>query len=218
MNWNSQLENVIADEGDKCISYMWLHDRAQKKYNRLDIFVNVPVIVLSTICGAGSIGSDTIFKGFSQATYIIGLLSLIVGVLNTLGSYFQWSRRTEGHRIASLQYFKIYSFIKIELSLPRESRTQPGDFIKMIRESLERLKEVSPQIPDDVIEKYKVAFKSYVDVSKPEICNGLDKIEIFSEVIESKRNSVALQISEPIGDIPPSEDIKNKSLTSRPWK
>jgi hypothetical protein len=190
MQWNSQLEKVISDEGEKCLSYTWLHDRSQKKYNFLDTSINVPVVVLSTLAGASSIGSDSLFAGFEQASVIIGIVSIFVGILQTLNSYFGWSKRTEGHRISGIQFSKIYNFIKIELSLPREQRLAPEEFLKLIKEQLERLREVSPQIPDDIIKEYKQNFSHYVEVAKPEICNGLDKIEVYSPVIESKRQSL----------------------------
>ena len=221
MEWNSQLEKVISDEGEKCLSYMWLHDRSQKKYNFLDTSINVPVVVLSTLAGASSIGSDSLFKGFEQASVIIGIVSIFVGILQTLNSYFGWGKRTEGHRISSIQFSKIYNFIKIELSLPREQRLKPEEFLKLIKEQLERLREVSPQIPDDIIKQYKLSFANYKDVAKPEICNGLDKIEIYSPIIESKRASVELPpfILEQVREAEvPKQETKETKIPKPTWK
>jgi hypothetical protein len=224
MEYNSQLEKVISDEGEKCLSYAWLHDRSQKKYNFLDTYINVPVVVLSTLAGSASIGSDSLFKGFNQASTIIGLVSLLVGILQTLNSYFAFGKRSEGHRISTIQFSKIYNFIKIELSLPRDQRMKPEDLLKLVKEGLERLREVSPQIPDAIIKQYKQNFSHYVDVSKPEICNGLDKIEVYSPVIESKRQSLEHAIP-PISldDIKAEMEAKNnipppQTQKSKPWK
>jgi hypothetical protein len=222
MEWNSQLEKVISDEGEKCLSYMWLHDRSQKKYNFLDTSINVPVVILSTLAGASSIGSDSLFQGFKEASVIIGIVSIFVGILQTLNSYFGWAKRTEGHRISSIQFSKIYNFIKIELSLPREQRLKPEEFLKLIKEQLERLREVSPQIPDDIIKQYKQEFSNYTDVAKPEICNGLDKIEVYSPVIESKRASIELtpfileQVKEAEASKP--EPPKESKIPKPSWK
>jgi hypothetical protein len=221
MEWNSQLEKVISDEGEKCLSYMWLHDRSQKKYNFLDTSINVPVVVLSTLAGASSIGSDSLFQGFSQASVIIGIVSIFVGILQTLNSYFGWGKRTEGHRISSIQFSKIYNFIKIELSLPREQRLKPEEFLKLIKEQLERLREVSPQIPDDIIKQYKLQFAEYKDIAKPEICNGLDRIEVYSPVIESKRASVELTpfILEQVREAEaPKPEPKETKIPKPTWK
>lgn len=220
MEFNSQIEKVISDEGEKSLSYMWLHDRSQKKFSRLSNFINIPVIVLSTLAGASSIGSESLFKGFQQSSVIIGIVSIIVGILSTLQNYFNFERRSEAHRISSIQYYKVYNFIKIELSLPRNQRTNISDFLKLIKEDLERLKEISPQIPDNVINDYKNKFdiENYNQVSKPEICNGLTSIIPFNELVEatSNRNSIKIEISP---EIQLTEQIKlNEDKKTKPWK
>ena len=184
--WNGQLEKVIADEAEKCLSFAWLHDKAQKYYEKLDVWINIPVIVLSTISGTAAIGSDTLFAGSPEANIGIGLISIFVGILNTLGSYFAWGKRSEGHRISNIAYNKIHNFMRIELSLPRQERLAPTEFLKLIKEQLDRLNEVSPPIPDKTIREYKLLFGEQHDISKPTICNGIDPIKIFSEVEESK--------------------------------
>jgi hypothetical protein len=228
MEFNSQIESVIADEGEKALSYYWLHSKSQKKFSRLSNLINIPVIILSTLAGASSIGSESLFQGFPQASVIIGLVSIIVGILSTLQSYFNFEKTAESHRISSIQYYKVYNFIKIELSLPRHQRTKMEDFLKIIKEDLERLKEISPLIPDGVIKEYKLNFniEDYKEISKPEICNGLSQIEPYSQEVESKRQSLKLEI-EKLDTYPTSEnfelkteikDIKVKLPETKPWK
>ena len=195
--WNGQLEKVIADEAEKCLSFAWLHDRAQKFYEKLDIWINIPVIVLSTISGTAAIGSDTLFAGSSEANIGIGLISIFVGILNTLGSYFAWGKRSEGHRISNIAFNKLHNFMRIELSLPRQERLAPEEFLKLIKEQLERLQEVSPPIPDKVIKEYKLLFGEQHDISKPTICNGIDPIKVFSEAEETKSRPVSLVLEPP---------------------
>jgi len=227
MEFNSQLESVISDEGEKALSYMVLHDWSQKKFNRFTNFINIPVIILSTMAGASSIGSDSLFQGFPQASVIIGIVSIIVGILSTLQSYFNFEKRAEAHRISSIQYYKVYNFIKIELSLPRSQRTAVSDFLKLIKEDLERLKEISPQIDDGIILQYKRNFgiDEYKNISKPEICNGLTSIEPFSQEQESKRQSIRVEIqTDDLLTIPPAndeqqqKDDKPKITGPKPWK
>lgn len=196
MEYNTQLESVLSDEGEKSLSYFWLHSHSQKKFSRLSNLINIPVIVLSTLAGASSIGSEALFSGFQYASVIIGIVSIIVGILSTLQSYFNFEKTAESHRISSIQYYKVYNFIKIELSLPRAQRTKIDDFLKIIKQDLERLKEISPLIPDNIIKDYKLYFNvdDYKDVSKPEICNGLSKITPFSQVEEIKRQSLRITL------------------------
>jgi hypothetical protein len=213
MDWNDQIEKVIADEGEKCLSWAWLHDRSQKKYNRLDVIVNVPVITISTIVGSASIGSESLFQGFEKASVVLGIFSIFVAILNTLGSYFAWGKRSEGHRISCINYSKAYNFIKIEMSLPRNQRLAIAEFIKLIKEQLERLKEISPQIPDDIIKDYKTKFDAEIGISKPEITNGLDKIEIFS--IDIKPAEIITNIVEnSISAVSSTNEEKDENTTT----
>ena len=216
IEWSSQLEKVVADEGEKCLSYGWLHDKAAKKYNTLDTIINIPVIVLSTVTGSASIGSQSLFSGSSVAPVIIGLVSLFVGVLNTLGSYFTWAKRSENHRLSSIAYNKHHNFIRIELSLPRDQRLRPEETLKMIKEGLDRLNETAPEIPNDVIKQYKLLFGALTDISKPTICNGLHHIEIYNQIIENKLIELppAVELVAPANTIETKPEPKQKKI----WK
>jgi hypothetical protein len=57
--------------------------------------------------------------------------------------------------------------------------------LKIIREQLERLAEISPQIPDQIITMFNDKFHDQKNVSKPEITNGLDPIHVYVENSES---------------------------------
>lgn len=181
VSWNSQLERVISDEGERCLCFSWLHSKSEKKFTTLNTRMSIPVIIMSTIAGSASIGSQTLFGGAGYANICIGVVSLSVGVLNTVSSFFGWAKRSESHRISAITYQKIYRFILIELALPRTERMAARDMLKVVRDQCDRLQETSPQIPDTVIDAFKQKFgKSTPNVKKPEITNGLDPIHVYS--------------------------------------
>lgn len=182
--WNVRLEDYFASTGEKahCLSY--LHKRSEELYSKRRTLIDLPVIVFSGVLGFLSVGSSTMFVGASNISSIaVGVGSLFVSVLNTIGSYFQWAKRAEGHRIASIQYAKLYRFLNIEMSLPREERMSPHDLLKLTKETYDRLQEISPLIPPESINEFKTKFESekYKDISKPEEANGLEKIIVFQE-------------------------------------
>jgi hypothetical protein len=186
ITWNSQLEEIISDEGERSLCFQWLHIKSEKLFSRLSTYLTLPVIILSTVAGSASIGSQSLFADAQAANIIIGCISLSVATLNTVGSYFGWTKRSESHRIASLTYGKVYRFILIELALPRHQRMSPKDMLKVVREQCDRLQEMSPQIPDVVIAEFKRKFgESTPDVKKPEITNGLDPIIVHSTGAET---------------------------------
>ena len=112
---------------------------------------------------------------------VLGITSLFVSTLNTTGSYFQFAKRAEGHRIAGIQFGKMYRFLAIEMSLPRDERMQPHDLLKMTKETYDRLQEISPPLPDSITAKYRAKFKDAKDIAVPEEANGLERIHIYTE-------------------------------------
>ena len=186
VSWNSQLEKIISDEGERCLCYSWLHDRSEKRYSRLHTAITLPSIVMATLAGSASIGTNSLFVKTEIANVVIGVITLSVGMLTTVSNYFGWAKRSESHRIADITYKKVYKFILIELSLPRSERMTAKDMLKTVRDETRRLEEMSPQVPDTVIRDFKKRFgDSTPEVTKPEITNGLDPIYVYPSDLDS---------------------------------
>jgi len=199
VTWNSQIEQILSEEGERSLCYSWLHSKSENFYSKLNTYLSLPVIMLSTIAGAASIGSDSLFNGSSSANIAIGCVSLSVATLNTVGSYFSWAKRSESHRIAATTYKKVYRFILIELALPRHERIAAKDMLKIVREQCDRLQETSPQIPDGVILEFKGKFSNNTpDVAKPEITNGLHAIIVHSPEHASPKTSTSDRIPDKL--------------------
>jgi hypothetical protein len=182
ISWNKRLEEYFAHTGEKAHCYSWLHKKSEEMYSNRSVFIDLPVIILSTLNGAVSVGSDTLFGGSQWSSVCVGAVALLTAILSTIGSYFSWSRRAEGHRISALNYAKLYRFLSIEMSLPRDERMSPNDLLKYVKQEYDRLSEISPLIPPSVIELFKAKFSDakYDDISKPEDTNGLHAITIYT--------------------------------------
>jgi hypothetical protein len=181
IEWSTQLEDILAQEGERCRGLAWLHIRAESATSKYNTYVQVPVIVLSTLAGTASVGSATLFGGGPASSIAIGLVSIGVGILNTLGGFFAFAKRTEAHRIAHLNYSKLSSKISIELSLPRDERMSPEPFLVNIRETMERMAETTPMCPEEIIAEFNKKFKGHSDedIALPVETNGLHKIKIY---------------------------------------
>jgi hypothetical protein len=165
--------------GERCYCWAYLHKKSEACFARKTTLTDLPVIALSTISGTLSIGSTNIFNDEKRATQYIGTLSLFISVLSTVGTYFSYAKRTESHRIAHLQYSKLFRFLNVELSLPRNERMLPSDLLKITRDTYERLSEMSPLVPQKFLTHFKKKFKKY-QVAKPSECNGLESISIYT--------------------------------------
>lgn len=181
IHWHSSLEEYFARTGEKANCLAWCHKRSEEIYSRRKTYIDLPVITLSALTGFASVAGPSLFAGQSQiASVVLGLTSLFVSVLNTTGSYFGWAKRAEGHRISSIQYSRLYRFLMVEIGLPRNERQAPDVLLKNIRDQYDRLQEISPLIPSEVIYAFRSQFKDS-KLGKPEELNGLDEITIYPE-------------------------------------
>lgn len=191
IHWSNQLEDLIAGEAEKCRGLSWIHQQAEQIASTKNNYIQIPVIVLSTLCGTASVSSQTLF-GPGNATVAgiaIGLVSISVGVLNTINSYFAFARKSEAHHIAAIHYSKLFSNISVELALPRTERLPPQILLKNLREQMERLAETTPSPPASVLLTFNAKFSGYKDVSKPIETNGLQKVRIFRPESEGSPTS-----------------------------
>jgi hypothetical protein len=179
VEWSSQLEDILAQEGERCSGLAWLHTRAEILTSTYNTYVQVPVIILSTLAGTASVGSATLFGGGPASSISIGLVSIGVGILNTLGGFFAFAKRSESHRIAHLSYSKIASKIAIELSLPRSERIKAESMLTLIRETMERLAETTPNCPESIIKQFNEKYKDEKQIALPIEVNGIHKIIIY---------------------------------------
>jgi hypothetical protein len=200
IEWSSQLEDIIAKEGERCSGLAWLHTRSEIETSTYNTYVQVPVIILSTLAGTASVGSATLFGSSTSASGIaIGLVSIGVGILNTLGGFFAFAKRSESHRIAHLNYSKLASKIAIELSLPRRERMKAETFLIYLRETMERLAETTPNCPTNIIQEFNDKYKNEKEIALPIEVNGIHKIEIYREEIHlpTPRQDSKVKISFP---------------------
>lgn len=174
IEYSPELENLLKAQGEQAESWSILHNLAYEKYQFRSNIINIPVIVLSSVIGlltGMNIQNDDMF-------IILSTGSIFVSVIKSIDSYFQLQKRSEGHRICSLQFSQIFKKIQIELSLQRDTRSNPKDMLTLIKTDLKNLFDIAPLIDEDIIDKYNILYKAEKDVSKPSVCNGLTHIQI----------------------------------------
>lgn len=184
ITYNTALEELIACEAERCAGLSWMHTKAEAYYSIRNTMVALPTIVLSTLVGFLSGSSSSIFTEPTIASLGIGAVSLFTGVLSTVGTFFSFAKRAEGHRIAGIQYSKISRSLTIELTLPRAERISASDLLKMTRDAIERQMETSPPVPEAVIADFKAKFKD-PEVAVPDIANGIHKVVVNGRVLNS---------------------------------
>jgi hypothetical protein len=182
INYNHDLEHLLAQSAEECESLGILHLASYEKYNLLSNYINIPVIVLSS--GIGFItGIDL---NYDKMNIILGIGSVFVGIIKSIDSYFQLGKRAEAHRLCALQYTQINKKIQIELSLCREQRQTAKDMLSIIKTDIKNLQDISPIIDKEIIQEYNVKYGKYNNVKKPNFVNGLSEVKININSLEDE--------------------------------
>ena len=181
VSWTDRLEEYFASSAEKAHCLTVLHKQAEALYSGRKTFIELPVIVGSAVIGFLNAGSTSMFEDAKIASIALGVGSLVVSVLQTINTYFSWAKRAEGHRIASIQYSRLFRFLSIEMSLPRNERLMPSDLLKQTKDTYDRLQEISPLLPAGILREFKRKYDKETDISKPEETNGLEKVIVYRD-------------------------------------
>lgn len=179
IEWSDPIEKLVKRVGEESLCYNILHRRSQSYYAYRNHFVAIPTIALSSIVGAITFAVGN--RETSWSSTLLGSLNVLTAFIGTLGSYFRFAQLSENHRIVAIQYNKMYQLITQQLALSRELREPVVKMLDIIKDSIDRLQEVAPEIPHAVLVSFKRDFAHYENISRPSITNGLESIEINVE-------------------------------------
>jgi hypothetical protein len=187
VEWSDGIELILKKEAETCQSYFWLHNRASRIASRNNDAIQIPAIILQTVTGFLSATSNLV------PPIALGAVSIFTGILSTVLSYYKFSAKAESNRLVAALYLKIYKNLEVELSLPPEQRMSPTKLLIDVKDKLDRISEIAPEIPDNVIALYKKQFADN-NISKPIIANGLDAVVIYKERkgIESPKPKIGI--------------------------
>ena len=158
--WQPDEENILKKWADKALCLKLLHDRANKKYWCLNAWFNIPIIIISTITGTANFASSSINNNTNLFISIIGGFNIFGGILATIATYTGIAQKLEAHRFASISWDKFSRKIQVELSKPRKDRVTAKEFVKHANDDYDRLIEISPTIPTDVIRWFRLMIES----------------------------------------------------------
>jgi len=186
IDYNSDLEYLLKIHAEECESFSILHRYSFEKYSERSNYINIPVIILSSAIGFAT-GIDI---GYDKMNIILGVSSIFVGIIKSIDTYFQLGKRSESHRICSLQFQQINKKIMIELSLKRDQRISAKDMLQIIKTDIKNLQDIAPLIDEEIIEMFKKNYgimdpssnKIKFSAHTPNLCNGLSQVTINGEI------------------------------------
>lgn len=149
--WKEEQEKILKKWADKGQCFKAMHERAYKRYWCLNAWFSIPVIILSTVTGTGNFALSQFGEYEKIASLVIGGLNLFSAIVSTIAQYTGVAQKLESHRIAAITWDKFSRKIQVELAKSRRDRMPAKDFVNNCSESFDRLIEVSPIMPNDII-------------------------------------------------------------------
>jgi hypothetical protein len=191
--WNEEEEQIIKGWGDQASCYNWLHNKSHERIFRVNALFTIPVIIISTLAGAASIGSGQISDA-TVKTYVmlaIGFFNILGGIISTIAQFLRIAEINEGHRVATIAWDKFARNIKIQMAKNPMDRRPATEIIKVYKEEFDRLVETSPKIKNNIVDEFNLMSISE-NIIKPEITGLITETLIFDrKKIEWEYDEVA---------------------------
>ena len=149
--WKDEQEHILKKWADKALCFKMMHERAYKRFWCLNAWFNIPVIIISTLTGTGNFASSSLGGNSTTFLFILGAFNIMSGILATVATYTGVAQKLEAHRFSSIHWDKFSRKVQIELAKSRTDRSKAKDFIKQAAEEYDRLIEMSPILPNDII-------------------------------------------------------------------
>ena len=179
LEWDNSIEQLLQKYGDEAIIRESLHRRSFYRYKCLTTCFQLPVIVLSALCGSLTFLSKSYPSAEDMIINFTGGTSIVVSIISAVGSYLKLGETMSKHEVSEIAWQDFLNFIKHELSLRRELRTDPAEFIAKVKVDYQRLFEISPMVSQDIINKTRAKLKDHEHFNVPNYLNGFTSTHVF---------------------------------------
>jgi hypothetical protein len=161
-------------------------------YSKLNYSYTIPVIIISTLTGTANFAQARVpldYQGYFGM--IVGFFNILAGIITTIQQFLKITQLNEAHRVTAIAWDKFYRNIKIEIARHPDERMDVNQLIKISKEEFDRLIETCPDIPDQIINEFKLVFKGnfeYAEIVKPEMCGQLVSTERYRNQWSTSEN------------------------------
>lgn len=189
--WSEDDDKILKEWVDKSACFKWMHEKSYKIYKKSYFRQMIPVIVISTITGAANFALNRLNEEQQQlATLIIGGLNIVTGIISTVSQFLKTSEYKEAHNIAAKSWDKFNRNLKLELQRNPNERTNKKELFNMNMKEYDRLVEISPDIPTEIIKEFQLLYKNSIDLIKPEITGFLLPSKIYSPKVDFNEHNL----------------------------
>ena len=182
MPWNDSLEQLTAKLADEAQVMAKLHKTHHESFSRKHRRLNLPVVILSTLCASLNFFSGSVEKNIERWIIVgCGVLSVVTSILSSISQFLKLAEKSGSHLVAENLWLRFYNRLIFQLKLTVNMRQNPEDFLVEIENEYQRLYEMSPDIQSHFIAKMKRTFDGNHDehFRIPHFLNGQHATTIY---------------------------------------
>jgi hypothetical protein len=152
--WNENHEELVRKWQERSNHYSKLHNMAGKHFSTLNSWLGIPTKVCLSLIASIEFSQLTSVESAGWSFYFNGVIALLTLALETVQDYLGFAPRSAKHYSAANIYDKLAMNIEMELCNPREKRVNVRAFMRHAKETLQDVKETSPDIPTSILDEY----------------------------------------------------------------
>jgi hypothetical protein len=205
--WNENNEKIIISIGEYAASYKWMHERNALLDKRGNDFINILLILLTTILSADTILNYS--QGETNETITI-IIKVFINILSVLQQFLKLQDSGNLHMEYANSFIRLYHDIQQQMSTYRIHRLNAPKYVSDCIKKFDSLIIKGPRINYFIVKHFKRKFDNS-DISLPDIVDNIQKIEIISEPTEirSKVNVNAINLKEQESNNVPAHSTCN---------
>src|SRR4029079_16080306 len=145
--WSKAVMQRLFDWECRCAAAEEVHFDVAEELSRRNLFLGIPVVVLSAIVGTSLFAS---VSGDGVAVWIriaAGTVSLIAGVLASIQTFLRFGARAEQHRVAAERWAAVKREIEKVRTLPSEQVGEANELLDDIKARMDQAADKSPAMP-----------------------------------------------------------------------
>ena len=145
--WSKAVMQRLCDWECRCAAAAEVHFGVAEDLSRRNMFLGIPVVVLSAIVGTSlfaSVSGDGAAVGIRIAA---GTVSLIAGVLASIQTFLRFGARAEQHRVAAERWAAVRREIEKVRALTAEEVGDAKQVLDDIKARMDEAADKSPAMP-----------------------------------------------------------------------
>jgi len=145
--WSKAVMQRLFDWECRCAAAEEVHFDVAEELSRRNLFLGIPVVVLSAIVGTSlfaSVSGDGVDVWIRIAA---GTVSLIAGVLASIQTFLRFGARAEQHRVAAERWAAVKREIEKVRALPAEQVGDANELLDDIKTRMDQAADKAPAMP-----------------------------------------------------------------------